>query len=122
LIMAKIPGAGHLRATLTTTAEQLSDEPQSSELMVNMMRLSLAWILNANAGEIVKLLNIKDQDEKRDLLNALTRNRDIYSRDVSFSRRQVEETMKFMRAAGVLADASFDLNTLIDSKLAGVRP
>lgn len=121
-IMSKIPGAGHLRATLTTTAEQLRQQPQACELMVNMLRLSLKWIFNANGHEIAKRLDIKDMEEKYDLASVLTRNRDIYASDVSFSQSQVEATMKFMRAAGVLADERFDLNALIDSKIAGVKP
>lgn len=121
-VISKIPGAGHLRATLTTTAEQLRQEPQACELMVNMLRLSLEWIFKVNADEIVKHLDIKGQEEKHDLANVMTRNRGIYPSDIRFSQRQLVATMSFMRAAGVLADEHFDIDDLIDNNIAGVKP
>lgn len=121
-VLAKIPGAGHLRATLTTTAENLKQDSQLAEQMVAMLQNSIEWMFNNKATEIVKRIEIKDQEEKHDLINVLTRNRDLYPRDIRFSQRQVEDTAKFMRSAGILNDDSFDLHSLIDSKIAGVKP
>lgn len=121
-VIARIPGAGHLRATLTTSGENLKQDAQLAGLMVRMLRQSVEWIFSTNPGEIVKRLDLKDKEEKHDLVNALTRNRAIYPSDVRFSQRQIEDTAKFMRTAGILADDSFDLNMLIDSRIAGIRP
>lgn len=121
-IIDKIPGAGHLRATVTTSAENLLADAHLAELMVRMLKQSAEWIFNNNAGEIVKRLGIETQAEKMGIINVLTRNRGIYSRDIRFSKQQVDDTAKFMRSAGILADDSFDLNILIDSKFAGVKP
>jgi hypothetical protein len=46
----------------------------------------------------------------------------MFASEVRFSRRQVEATARFMRAAGILTDDRFDLNTLIASQIAGVKP
>lgn len=121
-VIAKIPGAGHMRATLTTSAENLQQDGQLAEKMVSMLSRSVEWIFKNNASEIVKHLDLKIQAEKIDLINVLARNRDIYASDVRFSKHQVADTAKFMRTAGILTDNSFDLNTLIDSKFAGVKP
>lgn len=121
-VSAKIPGAGHLRATITTTAENLQQDKRSAELMMQMLRQSLEWIFNTDVGEIVKRLDIKDPDEKLDLFNVLKRSRAMYPSEVHFSRRQIEATAQFMRSTGILADDNFDINTLIASQIAGVRP
>lgn len=121
-VKAKIPYADHMRATLTTTAENLQQDARSAESMVRMLQQSLDWIFNSSADEIVKRLELKDQDEKIDLLNVLSRSRAMYPSDVRFSRRQIEATAQFMRSAGIVIDDSFDLNTLIASQIAGVKP
>jgi NitT/TauT family transport system substrate-binding protein len=121
-VSAKIPGAGHLRAIITTTAENLQHDKRSAELMMQMLRQSLEWIFNRDVGEIVKRLDIKNQDEKLDWINVLTRCRAMYPSEVHFSRRQIEATALFMRSAGILTDDSFDINMLIASQIAGVRP
>jgi NitT/TauT family transport system substrate-binding protein len=118
----KIPGAGHMRATLTTTAENLQQDTRSAEMMVQMLRQSLVWIFNTDVGEIVKRLEIKDQDEKLDLINVLSRSRAMYPDDIRFSQQQIEATSLFMRNTGILTDDSFDINMLIASQIAGVRP
>jgi NitT/TauT family transport system substrate-binding protein len=121
-VIARIPGAGHLRATLTTTSENLKQDAQLAALMIRMLRQSVEWIFSTNPGEIVKHLDLKDQEVQHDLIDVLSRNRGIYASDVRFSQRQVEDTAKFMRKASILTDDGFDLNTLIDSTIAGVKP
>lgn len=121
-VMAKIPGAGHLRATLTTSSEKLAQDPQRAEMMVRMLRQSLEWMAKTEPKEIVSRLDLQDKDEKLELIDVLARHRGMYASDIRFSRRQVEATAQFMRAAGILTDDSFDLNTLIASQIAGVKP
>jgi NitT/TauT family transport system substrate-binding protein len=120
-VMGKIPGAGHLRAALTTAAENLEQDAHRAGLMVNMLRQSLAWINRTDAGEIVSRLNIREPDEKLELIDVLTRHPSMYAENISFSRHQIEATMQFMRTANILTDDSFDINTLINSKIAGVK-
>lgn len=121
-VMAIVPGAEHLRATLTASAETLAKDAHRAETMVRMLRHSLEWIARTKPGEIVQRLDIKDKDEQLELAEALSRHAGMFSRDARFSRRQVEATAQFMRAAGILADDGFDLNTLIDSQFAGEKP
>lgn len=121
-IKATIPGAEHLRAVLTTSAENLQQDPRSAEIMVKLLQQSFEWIFNSSADEIVKRLDVKDQDEKLDLIKVLTRNRGIYPGDVRFSRRQMDATTLFMQSAGILTDKNFDISTLIASQIAGVKP
>jgi NitT/TauT family transport system substrate-binding protein len=122
MVMAKLPGAGHLRATLTTTAENLAQDAQRAEVMVRMLNQSLQWMAKAGAINIIKRLDIQDKDEKLELVDVLTRHPGMYASDTRFSRRQVEATSQFMWSAGILADKNFDLNTLIASQFAGVKP
>lgn len=121
-VREKIPGNGHLRATITTTAENLSKAPQQAETMVRMLNQSLEWLAKAKPREIVARLDIQDKDERLELIDVLARQHDMYAKDARFSHRQVEATAQFMHAAGILADSSFDLNTLIASQFAGVKP
>lgn len=121
-VLARIPGAGHLRATLTTSADNMAQHPQRAELMVLMLRRSLQWLARATPRDIVRQLDRQDKDAQLELIEVLTRNRGMYASDVHFSRRQIEATTQFMRAAGILTDESFDLSSLIAGQLAGVRP
>lgn len=121
-IKDKIPGAGHLRAALTTSTENLAQDAQRAEIMVSMLNQSLKWMAQAGASEIINRLAFQDQDEKLELTDVLNRHHDMYASDVRFSRRQIEATAQFMRAAGILADKTFDINTLIASQIAGVKP
>lgn len=121
-VREKIPGTGHLRATITTTADNLSKAPQQAETMVRMLNQSLGWLAKAKPNEIVARLDIQDKDERIELIEVLARRRGMYAKDARFSQRQIEATTQFMRAAGILADASFDPNTLIASQFAGVKP
>lgn len=121
-VMDRIPGAGHLRAALATSAENLAQDVRRSELMLDMLRQSLAWMGRAGAAQIASRLNITNRNEKAELANVLIKHPGMYAADVSFSQRQIEATAQFMRSAGIFADDRFDINTLIDSKIAGVRP
>lgn len=121
-VMAVIPGAGHLRATLTTSSEILAQNAPQAEAMVRMLKQSLEWVNKASPKEIVDRLDLPDKDEKLQLADVLTRHRGMYASDIRFSRSQIATTAQFMRAAGILTDDSFDLNTLLAKQFAGTRP
>lgn len=121
-VSGKITWAGHLRATITTTTENLQQDKRNAELMLQMLRQSLEWIFKSDVGELVKSLDIKDPEEKLDMINVLTHSRAMYPSDARFSRRQIEATAQFMRSTGILRDDNFDINTLIATDIAGVKP
>jgi hypothetical protein len=100
----------------------LQQDKENAELMLHMLRQSLTWIFSAEVGEIVKRLDINNPEEKLDVFNVLTRSRAMYPSDVRFSRRQIDATAQFMRSAGILKDDNFDINTLIVTDIAGVKP
>lgn len=121
-VMAKIPGVEHLRATLTVSAENLEKDMQRAATMVGMLRQSLEWMARTDSEEIVERLGLKNKDEKLELIEVLTRHHGMFASDTRFSRHQIEATAQFMRAAGILADDSFNLNSLIASPIAEVKP
>jgi NitT/TauT family transport system substrate-binding protein len=120
-IMAKLPGAAHIRATLTTSAENHKQQPELTARMLAMLEQSLQWMSRTAAQEIVNRLAITDQDEKNELTEVLLHHKGMYASDTHFSPQQVEATAQFMRAAGLL-DAQFDLNTLIARPQTGAKP
>jgi NitT/TauT family transport system substrate-binding protein len=120
-VKAKIPGAGHFRATLTSTAENLAQDAQLAGSMLKMLDQSLQWMAQADTRDIVKRLGMQDKDASLELVEVLNKHRGMYAEDVRFSQQQIEATAQFMRAAGILTDASFDINSLI-APLAGVKP
>jgi len=75
------------------TAENLKQDAQLAVLMMRMLRQSVEWIFSTNPSEIVKRLDLKDQEDRLDLIDVPSRNRGIYVSDV-FS--QAEDTAKFM--------------------------
>jgi NitT/TauT family transport system substrate-binding protein len=121
-VRAIIPGAGHFRATVTTTSENLAQDPHSAELMVQMLSQSLSWIFNASASEIVNRLGIKDDGERQNMIHVLSKNREMYASDVRFSQKQVAATAQFMASASILGQTDFDIHSLIASQFAGEKP
>lgn len=115
--MAKIPGAGHIRATLTTRADYLAQDPRTTELMVGMLRQSLEWMRKAGPEEIVRRLDLSDEGQKRELIEVLARNTGMYARDARFTREQIEATTAFMRTAGILRNNDFDITVLIPAPM-----
>lgn len=121
-IAAKIPGAGHLRAALTTSTDILERDPELVEIMVRMLNQSLEWMSRTAPREIINHIGLQSQEEKEELIEVLTRQHGMYARDVRFSRSQIKATAQFMKSAGILADPGFDINTLINHRHAGVKP
>jgi NitT/TauT family transport system substrate-binding protein len=111
-IMQSIPGATHIRATLTTSAERYKQQPELIKLMLDMLHQSLQWIARSSAQDIVNRLNLSDSDEKNRLIDVLHRQPAMFARDIHFDPKQIEATAQFMRAAGLL-DEKFDLGILI---------
>ncbi len=121
-VRAIIPGAGHFRATITTTAENIAQDARAAELMVQMLRQSLSWIFNASADEVVSRLGIKDEGERQDTIHVLSKNREMYAADVRFSQQQIAATKQFMASTGIVNPDGFDIHSLIASQFAGEKP
>lgn len=121
-VSARMPGVGHVRSVIATTEENLVKNPRHSELMVDMLRLSLEWMSRNSADEIVKRLDPKDMDEKIILTRTLSKYPDMYPENVKFSHQQLDASLLFMRGAGIVGAETLDIGSLIDNRFAGVRP
>lgn len=121
-VRGKIPGAGHLRAVISTTDDSLTKDPHHAELMVSMLRQSMEWLSKNKASEVVKRLDPKDLDEKLDLTKVLSKYPDMYPENVQFSRHQLEASAQFMRGAGIVTAENFDVYSLVNSQFAGIKP
>ena len=121
-IRGKIPGAGHLRAVLSTTTESIAKDPHHASLMVGMVRESLEWMSKNKADKIARLLGSKNEDEKHELTAVLSKYPDMYPDTVQFSQNQLNASAQFMRGVGIVTSDTFDVNSLVDSQFAGVKP
>jgi NitT/TauT family transport system substrate-binding protein len=121
-IAARIPGLGHLRATIATTRAALSRDPGRAEVMVTLLRRSLAWINQHDAGSVIARLDLANPAEREERLAALRHVPGIFSPDLSFSRQQLAATKEFLLATSDLAPEKIDLDKVIDSRWAGMRP
>ncbi len=106
-LMAMIPGAGHLRASLTTSAANLAQNPQLSEAMVKMLGESMTWMKKADPKELANRLNIEEERERQEILRVLKKLPDLYASDTRFSLQQIAATDQFMRKADILTDNNF---------------
>lgn len=92
-----IPGGGFLHAALETRAELLKQDPLKAEIMVKILKRTLAWMAKARPEEIADKLEMTDPVEKRWIIHTLKQYPNIYSSDGRFSRSQLAETELFFR-------------------------
>jgi NitT/TauT family transport system substrate-binding protein len=120
-LAALIPGAGHLRAAMTTTNALIRRDPALAQRMVEMLRRTLVWMHKSRPEEIIARLDIADPQERRDRIAALTRSPSMYSPDARFSRAQLDATRAFLRAGGDPDAATFALEKVVNDTWAGSR-
>lgn len=120
---AGIPGGGFLFAALATRQDLIDADPERVARMTRMLRRALEWIAAHTPEEIVQQLEIQDPEEQRLLTAALHRYPRLYSRDGSFSSRQLQETERFFRAtsAGNESALALRLEAMINATWAGRR-
>lgn len=120
-VRARVPHDRHLRWVVAAGRELVQQDPRRAEIMVRLLQHALTWIRNASPKAIAARLGIENEDERRDIETALTRNPDLYSADGRFSRRQIDETRDFMQAANLALPAG-GLDSLIIDRWAGSKP
>lgn len=95
----RIPGAGFLHAALATRPDLLQENPRKVEMMVSILRRTLQWIATHTPEQIIVALDIKDQEERKSMLQSLRKYHRLYSLDARLSTQQLRETEVFFRAA-----------------------
>lgn len=122
MAVAKIPGLAHPRSVVAASAVSVMENPQRTELMVKMVQRVLAWIHTATPEIIISKLGVADENERRVLIAALGRNPGMFSPDGRFSRKQVGETVNFLRAANVPLPADLDVHSLVSYQWSENKP
>jgi NitT/TauT family transport system substrate-binding protein len=120
--MARIPGLAHPRSVLAASADYVQENPQRTELMVQMVRRALVWMHAATPEAIVGKLGVTDENERRELIATLDKFPGMFSSDGRFSRKQVGETVNFLRAANVPLQADLDVHSLVAYQWSGNKP
>lgn len=122
MAMARIPGLAHPRSIVAASAESVKGNPQRTELMVKMVQRVLAWMHDATPEAIINKLGVANQNERRELIAALGSAPGMFSSDGRFSRKQVGETVDFLRAANVPLPADLDVHSLVSYQWSGSKP
>jgi NitT/TauT family transport system substrate-binding protein len=119
----KIRGADFLHAAVETRSEIIRNAPGKVEKMVSMLRKTLKWMASHSPDEIVAKLDVTEPGERESLLKTLRKYPHTYSRDGSFSTRQLKETEVFFRtsSAGDPNAQSLDIDSMVDDRWAGRR-
>lgn len=122
MAMASIPGLAHPRSIVAVSAESMHENPQRTELMVKMVQRVLVWMHAATPEAIISKLGVADENERRELIDALGRVPGMFSSDGRFSRQQVGATLDFLRAANVSLPADFDVQSLVSYQWSESKP
>ncbi len=116
-----IPGAGFLRAVLITRSAAAAEDPVRVEIMVRIIKRTLAWIAASSPEQIAATLNIPDAVERAWIVRTLKLYPRMYSRDGSFSSAQLRETEQFFAEASVKESSRLTLDSMVDARWAGRR-
>lgn len=117
----KIPGTYFLHAAIETRSDVIAESPQKVQKITNMLRKTLDWMATHSAQEVLDKLEIKDEEERAALLLSLKKYRQAYSRDGSFSTRQLQETERFFASSstGNAAAQNLRLEDMVNDTWAG---
>lgn len=116
-------GAGFLRGALIGRTDKIDKDPVKAETMVRIIKRSLAWIATHSAEEFADKMAIADPDERQKLIAVLKKYPRQYSKDGSFSQRQLRETEIFFidSQAGDAAAEHFRIDSMIVDRWVGRR-
>jgi NitT/TauT family transport system substrate-binding protein len=114
-----IPGGGFLHAALETREGLLKQDPIKAEIMVKILKRTLAWMAKATPEEIADKLEMTDPVEKYWIIHTLKQYPNIYSTDGRFSRSQLAETERFFRETSIETVPSAFLETMIRDQWSG---
>ncbi|MFP5410126.1 MAG: ABC transporter substrate-binding protein [Gammaproteobacteria bacterium] len=112
----RLAGSNHIRAVLVAAPATLEARPQAARKMVQMLRRSLKWMHGVQPDQIPLRLGIADPAQRADIVQALGRMPDFYSRDGGFDKTEIEATRQFMQSVGLAMPAGRDIATLIDPR------
>lgn len=116
-------GSGFLRGVLVGRADRVEKNPAKAEKMVRIIKQTLHWIATHSAEEFADKLGVTDRGERQRLIETLRNFPRQFSRDGSFSQRQLRETEIFFidSQAGNPAAAAFRVDSMIIDRWAGRR-
>ena len=112
----QLAGSNHIRAVLVAAPATLDARPDAARKMVQMLRRSLKWMHSVPREQIPLRLGIADPAQRADIVLALGRMPNFYSRDGSFDKAEIEATRQFMQSVGLAMPAGRDIATLIDPR------
>ena len=113
--MRLFAGTGFLRGALIGRADKIEKDPTKAATMVRIIKRALDWIATHSAEEFADKMGISDSNERQALIDVLRKYPRQYSRDGSFSTRQLRETEIFFidSQAGNPAAENFRLDSMI---------
>jgi NitT/TauT family transport system substrate-binding protein len=112
----KLPGRNHIRGVLVTAPNMLETRPELTRKMVLMLRRSLQWIQQSPREELPRRLGVPDLAHRADIVHALGRLPNFYSRDGAFSKTDIADTNLFMKTVGLNLPAGNDMASLVDDR------
>ena len=113
---ARLAGSNHVRAVLAASPSTLEVRPEASRKMLQMLRRTLKWIHEVPREQIPLRLGIADAALRADIVRALGRLPDFYSRDGRFDKAEIESTRVFMKSVGLAMPGGRDIASTIDER------
>ena len=96
---AGLAGIGALRSVVATHRAPLNQPEghRKAELMVRMLRRTLVWLRAATPQAVAHQASMRNDKERQDITELLTKTPYIYSADARFDLQQVQDTDVFLR-------------------------
>lgn len=122
-MMRLYAGTGFLRGTLIARSDRLEKDSLKAELMVRILKRTLAWISNHTPEEFADAMTITKPDDRQKLIAVLRKYPRQYSKDGSFSSKQLRDTEIFFidSQAGNAAAENFRIDSMINDHWVGRR-
>ncbi|MDP3421189.1 MAG: hypothetical protein Q8S10_09705, partial [Thiobacillus sp.] len=112
----QLQGSNHIRAVLAAAPATLDARPHAPGKMVQMLRRALNWIHTVPREQIPLRLGIADAAQRADIVQALGRLPNFYSRDGRFDPAEIAATRLFMKSVGLAMPAGRNIATVIDAR------
>lgn len=121
--MRLFAGAGFLRGALIARSDKLERDPDKAALMVRILKRTLAWIASHSAEDFTAAMGITDPEERQKLIAVLNKYPRQYSKDGSFSTRQLRDTEIFFidSQASDTQAKNFRIDAMINDHWVGRR-
>ncbi|MBS1142920.1 MAG: transporter substrate-binding protein [Proteobacteria bacterium] len=121
--MRQFAGAGFLRGALIARSDKLERDPDKAALMVRILKRTLAWIATHSPEEFANAMGINEPDERKKLIAVLNKYPRQYSKDGSFSNRQLRDTEIFFidSQTGNAQAQHFRIDSMINDQWVGRR-